>query len=106
MRARSDGLRRLRPEDGSRYLSGTEYEFDDALRAHRECQKPEILVYRRGQRVALEAGDPLLSERILQWERLEQFFQRFSAPDGSLMGGVNAYRGSIRSGRYELKSYH
>ena len=34
-------------EDGSLYASGTEWEFEDAMRAFRERGTPDILVYRK-----------------------------------------------------------
>ena len=83
--------RYTRPEDGSPYLSGTEFEYDDALRAHREKQKPDILVYRREQEITLKPGDPALEEKIEQWERVKTFFSRFSTEKGALIGGVNLY---------------
>src|SRR5262245_8677752 len=39
------GPRHVRP-DGSPYLSGTEYEFEDAARGFAERGAPDILVYR------------------------------------------------------------
>jgi hypothetical protein len=33
--------------DGSRYLSGTEWEYQDALRAAEQGDRPQVLVYRR-----------------------------------------------------------
>src|SRR5258708_39755099 len=44
-----------RKKDGSLYASGTEYEFEDALYAARECQTspvtPQILVYKRTEQI-------------------------------------------------------
>src|SRR4249919_1452629 len=39
--------------DGTPYLSGTEWEFDNALKAH----KP-VFVYRRSEKVLLDTDDP------------------------------------------------
>jgi hypothetical protein len=70
--------------DGTRYGSGTEFEFEDALAGHEEKKRPEILVYRRTSQpvVALDDRSRVL-DRLDQKEKLEQFIQRwFSTEDG------------------------
>ena len=37
--------------DGGRYASGTEWEFEDAVRAATESGRPRVLVYRRSEKV-------------------------------------------------------
>ena len=70
--------------DGSRYGSGTEFEFEDAIAGHSEAGKPDILVYRK-------TADPVVSlthrDHVLdcleQKERLEKFLQSwFATSDG------------------------
>ena len=46
----------LKP-NGSRYRSGTEYEYLDALNAAKKSSKPDVLVYRR------KTPSPVLPER-------------------------------------------
>jgi hypothetical protein len=77
-----------RKPTGEPYLSGTEWEFEEALGAR--C-RPDILVYRRTEQASLGLDDPKRDEKIAQWERVTQFFDRFRNPDGSLRGSVTKY---------------
>ena len=52
----------LKP-DGSRYRSGTEYEFLDALNAARNNNKPDVLVYRRKKPPDVNLADPKRKEK-------------------------------------------
>ena len=45
-----------RKPDGTAYLSGTEWEYLDALGASERCGKPAILVYRRTEKCLLDQG--------------------------------------------------
>ena len=72
--------------DGTRYRSGTEWEYEDAITA---SEPPQILIYRRLDPSRLPAvGD---AEDRQQREQVEQFFLAFRNADGSLRGGVNTY---------------
>ncbi|UCF90766.1 MAG: SUMF1/EgtB/PvdO family nonheme iron enzyme [Desulfobacterales bacterium] len=77
--------------DGSPYLSGTEWEYCDALRAATQRGTPEILVYRRKQKLNLDPGDPDFEERVEQWKRVQAFFESFHNANGSIRGGYNVY---------------
>jgi hypothetical protein len=74
--------------NGERYLSGTEWEYHDAISA---TPKPEILIYRRTEKVLLDADDPELLSKLEQRKRVNEFFERFRGADGSYTGGVNTY---------------
>jgi hypothetical protein len=63
-----------RKADGSRYESGTEWEYEDAVSAFRETGSPYVLLYRRKQPVLLDADDPAFGDRREQYERVKQFF--------------------------------
>jgi formylglycine-generating enzyme required for sulfatase activity len=77
--------------DGTGYLSGTEWEYLNALEAA-ECQgKPEVLVYRRSEKIVLDPDDSGFDEKSRQWKLVKQFFQSFENPDGSLRRGYNPY---------------
>ena len=78
----------VRKPGGERYLSGTEWEYEDAISAKRQ---PEILIYRRTEKVLLDADDPEYLSKLEQRKRVNEFFERFRNPDGSYKGGVNAY---------------
>lgn len=69
----------MRRRDGSRYESGTVWEFEDA----RDADKP-VFVYRRTERPRIEIDD-------VQFEAVQKFFGRFAAGDGSLSAGINNY---------------
>jgi tetratricopeptide (TPR) repeat protein len=77
-----------RKPDGTPYLSGTEWEYEDAMRSE---TKPPILVYRRTTPTTFEPGDPESEQRLAQWKSVEEFFQRFHNLDGSARGGYRIY---------------
>jgi hypothetical protein len=81
---------KIRKPDGEPYLSGTEWEYLDAINSPLE-PKPEVLVYRRTEEPKIGLRDPQKKEKEEQFERVEAFFARFRNPDGSLAGGINEY---------------
>jgi hypothetical protein len=79
-------------ENGERYLSGTEWEYEDALHAaFVQGDYPQIIVYRRVQDPPFTVTDPAFTEKQQQYERVGQFFTTFSNPDGSISRGYNQY---------------
>jgi hypothetical protein len=81
-------LTEFRKANGEAYLSGTEWEYEDAWNAQ---PRPEILVYRRTEEPKIGMRDPARAEKFRQYELVEQFFERFMNPDGSFRGGVTSY---------------
>ena len=77
--------------DGCRYLSGTEWEYLNALEGAEKHEKPTILVYRRTEKIALDPDDPAFDSKSQQWRQVKQFFQSFANPDGSIRRGYNPY---------------
>ena len=73
--------------DGSLYLSGTEWEFEDAQVAGRR-----ILLYRRMEKPRIEIDDPDFAEKRKQYQLVQEFFKRFQGADGSLTGGYTSYQ--------------
>ncbi len=74
----------IRRSDGTRYASGSEYEFEDAMAGYRENGRPEILVYRKTTVpvVSLSNRQDVL-DRLEQRERLDEFIRRwFQSEDG------------------------
>jgi hypothetical protein len=74
----------IRRKDGSRYESGTEFEFEDAAESFRKTGKPQLLVYRKTTKASVQLDDEkALLERIEQKRKLDRFvnhwFQRFTA---------------------------
>jgi formylglycine-generating enzyme required for sulfatase activity len=80
----------LKP-DGGRYLSGTEWEYDDGMRGKAEGTTYDVLVYRRTEHVVFDDADPEVEEKREQFQRVEEFFAGFRNPDGSYRAGVNPY---------------
>lgn len=81
-------LRDPKKPDGSPYLSGTEWEYEDAMA---EKPPPHILLYRRKTKVLLDPDDPTFEKKAEQRQRMKEFFERFRNPDGSLKGGFAEY---------------
>jgi hypothetical protein len=71
--------------DGSRFQSGTEWEFEDA----RMSQKPLLLYRRTSEPVA--SGIHSTEEARRQRERVDQFFARFRGSEGSATAGYTSY---------------
>jgi len=78
-------------KDGTPYLSGTEWEYHNALKGYNNNRKPSVWIYRRKGAPQFAADDPELSVKLEQWQKLQTFFEMFTNPDGSLAGGINYY---------------
>jgi formylglycine-generating enzyme required for sulfatase activity len=77
--------------DGSPYLSGTEWEYFNALKGYRKYSKPAVWVYRRKGAPNPELDDPDYTTIVDQWNKLQKFFATSSNSVGSLAGGINYY---------------
>jgi hypothetical protein len=77
--------------DGSRYLSGTEWEFCNAMEGAKENGQPTVWIYRRTQVPSPSFDDPQYEEKKKQWNLVQGFFESFTAEDGAILGGVNTY---------------
>jgi hypothetical protein len=61
-------------------VSGTEWEFEDALKSHRERNAPEILLYRKAAEPTIGLGDTNAArERLDQKERVDAFLRKWFA---------------------------
>ena len=81
--------------DGSRYASGTEFEFENALEAYRTKGTPDLLVYRKTARpvTPLDSEQQILT-RLRQKEALDDFVERwFMAEDGSFTAAFHTFEG-------------
>ena len=74
-----------RKPDGSRFRSGTEYEFLEGLASSNKTGKPAVLVYRRKKPPCVDLNDPTRDEILKQYDLVEAFFTEFRNPDGSFM---------------------
>jgi formylglycine-generating enzyme required for sulfatase activity len=75
--------------DGTPYLSGTEWEFENALSAN----KP-LLVYRRAEKVLLDPDDPEFDEKVTQKRRVDAFFGRFRGAGRTILRAHATYASS------------
>ncbi len=78
--------------DGTAYLSGTEWEYQNAITAARGFNRPKVWLYRRIQAPDLNLEDPEFDEKRRQWQKVKAFFEALQGKDGSLTGGVNSYQ--------------
>jgi HEAT repeat protein len=78
-------------KDGSRYLSGTEWEYEDAIHASEKQGTPEVLLYRRTEPLLLNPDDSDFDEKTRQYRLVKTFFDSFINPDGSIRYGHNSY---------------
>ena len=72
--------------NGQPYLSGTEWEFEDACTARRD-----VLVYRRTEKVLLDDEAPDFEQRREQKRRVREFFTRFVNSDNSFNASFTDY---------------
>ncbi|SMX25681.1 Transcriptional regulatory protein AfsQ1 [Boseongicola aestuarii] len=82
----------LRP-DGTRYESGTAFEFEDALSGFKQQGSPEMLLYRKqgAPTLSLEDRDVVL-DRLDQIDKLSQYLDRWLiGEDGSYIGAFHMF---------------
>ncbi|MGJ8530054.1 nSTAND1 domain-containing NTPase [Maritalea sp.] len=83
-------------EDGSRYDSGTEFEFEDAFDAIQRTGRPDLLVYRKMAEPFISlASNTEAEERLRQKRALDGFIQKwFHDEDGSLLAAFHGFGNS------------
>ena len=82
-------------EDGSRYESGTEYEFEEAMEGFRKNGKPDLLVYRKTAIPSVRLDDEKdLMERLAQKKKLDAFVDRwfYDKADGSHVAAFHPFQ--------------
>ena len=60
--------------DGSRYLSGTEWEYLDAMEAAKTLGSPKVFVYRRTEVPEIKLDDAAGEEKLSQYGLVRAFF--------------------------------
>jgi formylglycine-generating enzyme required for sulfatase activity len=78
--------------DEREYLSGTHYEYSEALQGYRQVGKPTVWLYRCAEEPFISLKDPKRSEKNQQFDQVEQFFKQFQDAEGRYTGGVNEYK--------------
>lgn len=92
-------------DDGSPYLSGTEWEFETALKLKGETGKPLMLVYRKNKKPDYSYSDAVRwQEGEVQRNLLESFWQRFFGDH--ILGFKAASHGFEDSQEFEEKLEH
>lgn len=77
---------------GESYLSGTHYEYEDAMQSARRSGRPEVVIYRRMEEIALKPTDPDFLKKYEQWWLVEDFFAGFVEKDsGKILVGYNTH---------------
>jgi tetratricopeptide (TPR) repeat protein len=82
-------------KDGSRYQSGTEFEFEDAVEGFRANGKPQLLVYRKMAKASVQLDDEAaLMDRIDQKRKLDTFINTWfhHNEDGSLKAAFHPFQ--------------
>ena len=82
----------LRP-DGTRYDSGTAFEFESALASHQKKGKPDILLYRKlgAPSISLDNRKELV-EGLAQMDRLDAYIKKqLMAEDGSYLAAFHTF---------------
>ncbi len=84
----------FRKADGSRYGSGTEFEFEDALAGFRSRGKPDLLVYRKTAPPLIPGDDDVLAvEKLRQKQAVDLFMRRWfhNEADGTLLAAFHPF---------------
>jgi len=80
--------------DGSRYESGTEFEFEEAIEGFRKNGKPDLLVYRKTAPPSVRLDDEKeLLDRLSQKKKLDEFIDKWfhDRAEGTLIAAFHAF---------------
>ncbi len=83
----------VRP-DGSRFESGTEYEFEEAIEGFRKNGKPDLLVYRKTAPPSVRLDDEKeLLDRLAQKKKLDEFVGKWfhDKAEGTLVAAFHPF---------------
>ncbi|MGI9235811.1 MAG: tetratricopeptide repeat protein [Woeseiaceae bacterium] len=81
-------------DDGSRYESGTEFEFEEAIEGFRKNGKPDLLVYRKTAPPSVRLDDEKeLLDRLSQKKKLDDFVDKWfhDKAEGTLVAAFHAF---------------
>jgi tetratricopeptide (TPR) repeat protein len=86
-------VREYRGMDGRSPVTGTEWEFEDALVAARAHGTPDLLVYRSSKRAEVDTWDAQSRQLVLRnLEQLDAFWTRHFTDRGTFLTGFNKFR--------------
>ncbi len=88
----NSGKREYRGIDGRAPVTGTEWEYEDALAANRSKGAPDLLVYRSNREPQISLRDPqkkALAES--QWSALESFWSRYFQAGGVFLSAYHGF---------------
>ncbi|BCW87322.1 hypothetical protein sos41_04510 [Alphaproteobacteria bacterium SO-S41] len=88
----NSGKREYRGLDGRAPVTGTEWEYEDALAANRDKGAPDLLVYRSNREPQISLRDPQkkqLAEN--QWTALEDFWSRYFQAGGVFLSAYHGF---------------
>jgi TPR repeat protein len=86
-------VREYRGIDGRTPVSGSEWEFEEALQAAQRTGAPDLLVYRSLKPAAIDTEDPRSRElQLQQLQALDAFWGRHFANQGRFIGAYTAFR--------------
>ena len=86
-------LREYRGIDGRAPVTGTEWEYEDALKAARERGAPDILAFRNLTPAPVDTDDPVARARSLaQLDALDAFWSRHFADREQILAAFAPYR--------------
>jgi formylglycine-generating enzyme required for sulfatase activity len=71
--------------EGKRFLSGTHWEYEDALK------RALPLVYRKTLKPTIDLDDERVVEKQKQFQLVKEFFETFKGPDGSARGSFRDF---------------
>jgi tetratricopeptide (TPR) repeat protein len=80
--------------DGSRFESGTEYEFEEAIEGFRKNGKPDLLVYRKTAPPSVRLDDEKeLLDRLAQKKKLDEFVDKWfhDKAEGTLVAAFHPF---------------
>ncbi len=82
----------LRP-DGTRYDSGTAFEFEDAMQGFRATGEPEMMLYRKEGAPTISLADKeMVMDRLDQIDKLQNYIERWLiGEDGSYVGAFHMF---------------
>ena len=87
------GAREYRGLDGRAPVTGTEWEYEDALKAAREHGAPDILAFRNVSPASIDTRDSAAREKSLkQLDALDAFWKRHFADRGVFLAAYDEYR--------------